>query len=76
MHLIREQLRHLDPELVASIERSEFIHAEQMALANAATLARIEADAIAHGNRYPTFHARYAELRAAYGLPPAPRPDP
>ncbi len=75
MLLLREVLRRLDPALHASVERSDFIHSEQMALAHATTLARIEADAIANGSRYPTFWDRYAELRRAYGLPPAPRPS-
>jgi len=73
MLLLREFLRRLDPDLHASAERNNFIHCEQMALAHATTLARIEADAIANGARYPTFWDRYAELRRAYGLPPAPR---
>ena len=75
MRLIHEYLRQLDPELHAASERGEYVHCEQMALADATTLARIEADAIARARQFPTFWDRYNEVRRAYGLPPAPRPS-
>ena len=75
MKLIHEYLRQLSPELHAAAERESFLGAEQRALADATTLARIEADALARSKQFPTFWDRYNEVRRAYGLPPAPRPS-
>jgi len=75
MQLLREQLRHLDPELHQLAEISHRISLEQAAVADAAILARAEQNAIEFGSRYPTYRDRYAELRRAYGLPPAPEPS-
>lgn len=75
MHLLREQLRRLNPELHQQAEICHRISLEQAVVADAATLARAEQNAIEFGERYPTYWDRYAELRSQYGLPPAPRPS-